>query len=349
MDERVWLRTVVLLLCGGLFYLALRETETLDPAQTDSRDLLLSMLPDQAAFDQPALATQLAEQISIEFRNTGSTEQQLVVAMPDTYEAVGAAIEAAAYPRTSVESTELLLAGTVVTSRLLAPGESETLRFAVPGPGRYPYLSGLPGEWQSMYGVLLVVDDLEDFLRKHPGLLIAPALKKRAFVQNWKLSDFESELAELIGPHSYTAGRTVFIEAQCGLCHSIHGEGALIGPDLSQSVKPRIAREILKATFDPSAEITEPYSNHTIFTDRGTMLQGIVTAEDAYSLTLITDPLVRCRTLVLPKGEIDERHRSKLSMMPDQLLDNFSREEIVELLAFLVAGGDPQHEVYKGR
>jgi hypothetical protein len=38
---------------------------------------------------------------------------------------------------------------------------------------------------------------------------------------------------------------------------------------------------------------------------------------------------------------------SKVSMMPNGLLDTLSSDEVLDLLAYLKSGGDPQSEVYR--
>jgi hypothetical protein len=38
---------------------------------------------------------------------------------------------------------------------------------------------------------------------------------------------------------------------------------------------------------------------------------------------------------------------SKISPMPTNLLDPLTREEILDLLAYLISGGDRRHEVFR--
>ncbi len=57
-----------------------------------------------------------------------------------------------------VPDTALVLHAT----RLLTGGETERLNFTAPAkPGEYVYLCTFPGHWVRMYGVMLVVDNLE--------------------------------------------------------------------------------------------------------------------------------------------------------------------------------------------
>ena len=50
----------------------------------------------------------------------------------------------------------------VQATRLLNGGETDRLNFTAPQkPGEYVYLCTFPGHWMRMYGVMLVVDNLE--------------------------------------------------------------------------------------------------------------------------------------------------------------------------------------------
>ena len=44
----------------------------------------------------------------------------------------------------------------IVHTKLLGPGESETIEFAAPEPGTYDYLCSFPGHWGVMKGKLIV-------------------------------------------------------------------------------------------------------------------------------------------------------------------------------------------------
>jgi hypothetical protein len=49
----------------------------------------------------------------------------------------------------------------------------------------------------------------------------------------------------------------------------------------------------------------------------------------------------------VPKKDIKSRGASKLSPMPEGLASILTREEILDLLAYIQAGGKSWHEVFK--
>ena len=69
-----------------------------------------------------------------------------------------------------VPNTPLVLHAT----RLLQSGDTERLGFSAPAaPGEYIYVCTFPGHWLRMYGVMLVVPDLEAWEAK-PTVPIDP-------------------------------------------------------------------------------------------------------------------------------------------------------------------------------
>ena len=49
---------------------------------------------------------------------------------------------------------------------------------------------------------------------------------------------------------------------------------------------------------------------------------------------------------MLERAEIDERAKSPTSIMPKGLLDKLTREEILDLIAYVIARGDARHPLF---
>ena len=54
------------------------------------------------------------------------------------------------------------------------------------------------------------------------------------------------------------------------------------------------------------------------------------------------------RPVVIKKSDIASRAQSKTSIMPKGLLDKLTREEILDLIAYVVAKGDPKSPLFQG-
>jgi putative membrane-bound dehydrogenase-like protein len=124
-------------------------------------------------------------------------------------------------------------------------------------------------------------------------------------------------------------GRSVFAR-NCAACHKLFGEGGQIGPELTGSQRSNLDY-LLENLVDPSALVGRDYQMSIIETADGRILNGIIAAEDAAVLTVQTQ---NDRVLV-PKSEIEAREQSKLSLMPEGLLDKLSEAEVRDLIAYL--------------
>ena len=63
-------------------------------------------------------------------------------------------------------------------------------------------------------------------------------------------------------------------------------------------------------------------------------------------IQVVIDPLAKGVPTVIKKNEIEERRVSPMSIMPNGLLDKLSREEILDLIAFVYARGDKNNPLF---
>jgi putative membrane-bound dehydrogenase-like protein len=132
-----------------------------------------------------------------------------------------------------------------------------------------------------------------------------------------------------------THGRQVFTKT-CATCHTLFGEGARIGPDLtgSQRTNPEY---VLTKLLDPNAVVAQDYQLTVITTKKGLTLNGLVKEEDASSVLLQTQN----EQTRVAKADIEERKKSPVSMMPEGLLVPLSDVEVRDLIAYLAGPDQP--------
>jgi putative heme-binding domain-containing protein len=68
-----------------------------------------------------------------------------------------------------------------------------------------------------------------------------------------------------------------------------------------------------------------------VVTTEGRAISGLVEQEDARNLTIQTPT----EQVIVPKDEIEERSLSKVSMMPEGLLEKMSDEQVWDLMGYL--------------
>jgi azurin len=128
----------------------------------------IQAIPEQMQFDLNWFVVQAAKPVQVVLTNPDAMPHNLVVGQPGSLQEIGtkggampppADPEAKAY----VPDTPLVLQST----RLVNAGESARLNFTAPSKaGQYIYVCTFPGHWVRMYGVMLVVDDLDAWERK---------------------------------------------------------------------------------------------------------------------------------------------------------------------------------------
>ncbi len=159
-----------------------------------------------------------------------------------------------------------------------------------------------------------------------------PARPPRGHVQSWKMADLQDRLATAKG--NSAKGRAVYEEAQCATCHRLGSEGGAVGPDLTGAGARYSPVDLLRSLLEPSAVVSEQFQATVLTLKDGESVSGRITGESATAVSLLVDP-INGRSHDFPKSNIQSRSPSAVSPMPEGLLDTFTADEILDLLAFL--------------
>jgi putative membrane-bound dehydrogenase-like protein len=297
----------------------------------------LKTVEEQMRFDQTYFAVEAGRQVQIVLDNEDLMPHNLVItangALREVAEAGALAGPDGGWQKKPyVPKSEKVLFATDGV-----PAFSKVrLTFTAPKePGEYPYVCTYPQHWLRMYGVMVVVKDVDAF-NKNPVKPKDPIGNNRSLVQNWKVEDLQDKLEAGLRGRSAEIGKKLFTEATCASCHKVQGQGGIIGPELTDLFAKwkgdRIA--ILREIIEPSHKIDDKYSMHLILTVDGQTISGIVTAEDKNSVTLLSSQEAKAPSVIL-RDDIDEMNKSKISMMPKGLLDQYTQDEIFEIVAYL--------------
>lgn len=156
----------------------------------------------------------------------------------------------------------------------------------------------------------------------------------------WKLADLEQTMKSL-HRRSYTNGRRLFKRAHCSKCHRFNNVGVEFGPDLAKLDPQFKPVDILRDILDPSRRIADAKYDLWVFqTDSGRVVTGLVVKRTEQTLEVREKPPDEAPPVVLHRSEIDERWMSLGSIMPRGLLDEFTRDEIADLVAYVAARGE---------
>ncbi|WP_425616466.1 c-type cytochrome [Anatilimnocola sp. NA78] len=168
----------------------------------------------------------------------------------------------------------------------------------------------------------------------------------RQFLHNWQMDDVQEMLSQAETGRNFEKGKAAYQAAQCYKCHRFNGEGGDTGPDITGVGNRFNAQYILEAIVVPSKVISDQYQSSLVLTVGGEAIAGRIIGEDDKTITIRTDPFAREMT-VIKKSDIEERQKSSVSEMPQGLINTLTKEEILDMVAYLRAQGKADDKAFQ--
>ena len=173
-------------------------------------------------------------------------------------------------------------------------------------------------------------------------------LKPRTFVKNWTVDDISSIVgAGLNGGRNYKNGRQMTGAGACYACHRFKGEGGAVGPDLTAVGGKFGAKDLLEAIIDPGKEISDQYGASNFNLKNGQVVSGRVMNMKGNTYWVNTDMMTPSTITHVKAADIKSIEPSPISMMPPGLINTMTKDDILDLLAYLISSGDPEHDLFK--
>jgi len=141
-----------------------------------------------------------------------------------------------------------------------------------------------------------------------------------------------SELLKMKG--SSKNGEEIFAREDVGCikCHQVNGRGIDLGPNLSE-IGAKLGKDALyEAILDPSAGISFGYETYQIELKNGNEAFGLLASET------VDEIAVKAQTGIVSKykkSEIAKREQQKISIMPAELQQAMSTQDLVDLIEYL--------------
>jgi putative heme-binding domain-containing protein len=166
-----------------------------------------------------------------------------------------------------------------------------------------------------------------------------PPAVVRQFQKAWTMADLVPDLPRAASGRNFARGREIFSSVQCATCHLFNGGGGNVGPDLSAVGQRFQPRDILESIIEPSKVISEQYASVIFTLKSGETVVAQIAAETNYDYDAIVDPL-RGEHRHLTKNTIVKKDISPVSLMPPGLINVLTRDEVLDLIAYLASGGN---------
>jgi putative heme-binding domain-containing protein len=160
----------------------------------------------------------------------------------------------------------------------------------------------------------------------------------RPFVRKWTLEELLPLKREQLVGRDTMNGRRMFATATCFACHRFAGEGATVGPDLTAVAGRLDSRDLLESMISPGKTVSDQFAATTLIKQNGQIITGRVVNLTGETLMIQTDMLQPARLTRVSKSEIEAMTPSRTSLMPAGLLDTLTKDEILDLMAFMFSG-----------
>ncbi len=165
--------------------------------------------------------------------------------------------------------------------------------------------------------------------------------------RNWTLDEAKTFFEKPLAHRDFEKGKSWYSASTCNICHSINGDGGNIGPDLTNIGTRFTNNDLLEAILEPSNTISDQYAATEFQLKNGeSIIAKIVNQDDAvYSVS--QNPYDPNTLMEIKKSDVKSQQYSKISMMLPRLVNSLNEEELKDLVAFIMAGGKSENEIFQ--
>ncbi len=156
-------------------------------------------------------------------------------------------------------------------------------------------------------------------------------------------ADKDQLVAEALGSANAYRGKSIYRrpELLCATCHRIDGFGGLVGPDLSTLGTYMTPHSILESLINPNTDIKQGYETVIVYKRNGEIVSGTLYRKTNTStqIRLASGAIEEIRNENLEKMDV-----SPASLMPFGLTSSLHRDELRDLLSYLISLGKNEEE-----
>ena len=160
-------------------------------------------------------------------------------------------------------------------------------------------------------------------------------LKARPTIKEWTVADLLPTDESVLEGRDLENGKKMFAVATCYKCHRIKRDGGVVGPDLTSAGRRFGAKDLLEAIVEPSKAISDQYEAQKFLMEDERLIVGRVVNIYGSQYAVQPDMADPSTIIRIKVNEIEESAPSKVSPMPTGLLDTLTKEEILDLLAYM--------------
>jgi putative heme-binding domain-containing protein len=162
----------------------------------------------------------------------------------------------------------------------------------------------------------------------------------------WTLDELSAATKTGMKKRSFDNGRKMFTAAACYTCHRFGNAGGMTGPDLTGAGGRYSPHDLLDNIINPSKVINEQFAPIIVTKNDGSIMSGVVVNLSGDGVTLNTDLTDPNQRVNVDRKEVKSIELSTVSPMPPMLLAMLKKDEILDLLAYVLSGGDKTNAMF---
>lgn len=166
--------------------------------------------------------------------------------------------------------------------------------------------------------------------------------------RNWTIHEAMAVLSGHLSEGSgrnFERGRNAFFVTACGSCHRFDIYGGDIGPDLSNVSRRFSTRGLIEKIIDPNILVSDQYSSSRVTLRNGEQITGLALERgnilEIYSANPDAPPAI------VQQVDIQHIEPVGVSQMPPGLINPLNEEELRDMVAYIISGGNADHSIFK--
>jgi len=187
-----------------------------------------------------------------------------------------------------------------------------------------------------------------DLLTKN-GMKLASVGSPKGPGRTWKMDEALEVVQKDSTDRNFEQGKMLFSAVQCISCHNMKGEGGAVGPALSQLGTRFSARDILESILEPNKVISDQYAYTSFYLKDGGSVTGRLKNEDTEKYYISQNPFAPQTLREVMKREVVRTRISDVSSMYPGMINSLNKEELKDLMAYLISGSNADHQIYKAK
>lgn len=169
----------------------------------------------------------------------------------------------------------------------------------------------------------------------------APVVSPKGPGKNYTTAEIVALAETGLKKRNFENGKAMFSSVLCINCHHFGSQGGNTGPDLTGSGNRYTIRDLTENITEPSKVISDQYPSEVITLKNGQTVVGRVVVEENNTLFVMTSAFAPNALTTVADADITDRKPHTVSMMPPGLLNALNPDELLDLYAYILSGGNP--------